>query len=307
VTRAAHAPDEPWFVLAIDHRASFRQFAAGVRPGAETDVGRLTALKAVVARAMAEAATRLAADAGGGTADVGLLVDDEYGTVAMAIAREAGVNVIVPAERSGQPEFVFEHGEAFREVIERTDPDAVKALVRYNPSGDASRNSRSRDRLRVLADYCADADRAFMLELLVPTLEGDGVNTDLEEARRPELTCRAIMQLREVGLEPAWWKLEGQPNVQSFADVAVATGAPEPGSGTACLVLGRGADSEQLHTWIVDAARTPGFAGFAVGRSLWWDSLTGVLLGTESDEAAAHEICERYLALVDVYRSAHNA
>jgi 5-dehydro-2-deoxygluconokinase len=296
---------EKWFVLAIDHRSSFRRWS-GDCTGGPVASATLSRLKVVVATALVEAIDSI------DSAQAAMLVDDEYGAEAIALAHASGVKVVVPAEKSGLPEFVFEHGDEFAEAIVRSGADAVKALVRYNPSSDPERNTRSRHGLVRLARWCEGSGCPLMLELLVPPSERDldaagqpPANFDSE--LRPALTCAAVDELRRAGLHPAWWKLEGQPNPASFADVAAATGAADAGSGTACLVLGRGAGEEQLARWIREAAATAGFAGFAVGRSLWVDALGGVLLGTTTEEAAAARIAAAYLALVDLYEQAARA
>jgi myo-inositol catabolism protein IolC len=293
------------FVLAIDHRSSFRRWSTEC-VGAPVDPVTLCRLKLVVASAL------VAAVAAGGSleaTEAALLVDDEYGGLAMARARSAGIRVVVPAERSGLPEFVLEHGDDFGGAILRSGADAVKALVRYNPASDRERNTRSRRGLVRLAEWCEGANYPLMLELLVPPDERDldpagkpppGFDSEI----RPSLTCSAIAEIREEGLDPAWWKLEGQPSPESFSAVAAATGAAATGSRTACLVLGRGAGEDQLTRWVRQAAATQGFAGFAVGRSLWIDSLAGVLAGTLTEEAATSRIAASYLALVDLYTEA---
>jgi myo-inositol catabolism protein IolC len=293
------------FVLAIDHRVSFRTWAAACL-GSEASVATLGGLKLVVADALVAA---LGPPAGLAAPEAAILAEPEYGSAAMARAREAGVRVVVPAERSGMLEFIFEHGDEFPEAIAASGADAVKALVRYNPSSDPDRNARSRRRLVRLARWCEDSGYPLMLELLVPPderdLDHDGhVRPEFDSAVRPGLTCIAISELRSAGMRPQWWKLEGQPDRARFVDVAAATGAT--GGETSCLVLGRGAGDAQLVEWIEMAAATAGFSGFAVGRSLWAAPLEELLLERLSGEEAARRIGGAYLALVDVYEQAEH-
>jgi myo-inositol catabolism protein IolC len=44
----------------------------------------------------------------------------------------------------------------------------------------------------------------------------------------------------------------------------------------------------------------PGYIGFAVGRTIWWDALTAWLAGGDSDQAEA-AIAACYARLVDAY------
>jgi myo-inositol catabolism protein IolC len=48
----------------------------------------------------------------------------------------------------------------------------------------------------------------------------------------------------------------------------------------------------------------PGFAGFAVGRTLWHDALVDNLAGRSSDTETAQVIADRYRKLIDVYDAA---
>ncbi len=97
-----------------------------------------------------------------------LLLDEEYGVDAIRDAKQKGLPIVIPAEQSGKAEFLFEHGDDFRQAIDLLDPDAVKALVRYNVAGDAELNRRSRTQLVLLQEHLRDTNRRFMLELLVP-------------------------------------------------------------------------------------------------------------------------------------------
>jgi len=295
------------FVLAIDHRASFRRWSSDVL-GAEADAALLSEMKLIVADALV-AATMMARAHGLGTDEVAMLCELEYGAGAIARARQAGLPVVIPVEQSGQQEFAFEHGEdGFAAAIAESGAGAVKALVRYNPSpANEERNARSRTRLGLLGRFCEQRRVPYMLELLVPAGEGDvdatgQPSSQYEASVRPGLTLRAIAELREIGLHPQWWKLEGQPGTAGFEAVAEATGAMT--GATSCLVLGRAAAMMQVVEWVEQAAVTTGFAGFAVGRTLWSPALTETLRGDLSRAGAVTEIAECYLSLVDAYRRA---
>ena len=73
--------------------------------------------------------------------------------------------------------------------------------------------------------------------------------------------------------------------------------------GSACLVLGRGADLAAVRRWLAIAAATDGFTGFAVGRTIWWDALRAYAGGGDRD-AAVNAVATRYLDLVRDYLTA---
>jgi myo-inositol catabolism protein IolC len=68
-----------------------------------------------------------------------------------------------------------------------------------------------------------------------------------------------------------------------------------------CIVLGRGEDETHVHTWLTTAAGVPGFIGFAVGRTTFWDPLVAWKEQKISREVALTEIARRYRQWVDVF------
>ncbi|MDQ3530258.1 MAG: DUF2090 domain-containing protein, partial [Actinomycetota bacterium] len=69
-----------------------------------------------------------------------------------------------------------------------------------------------------------------------------------------------------------------------------------------CVLLGRGADNERVDSWLRQAAPVHGFTGFAIGRSIWWDSLKAYLDGSLDREKAAAQIAQNYTRFIEVYR-----
>lgn len=232
-----------------------------------------------------------------------LLLDEEYGIDAIRAAKLEDLGVVIPAERSGEAEFLFEHGQNFAEAIELVNPEAVKALVRYNPAGESERNARSRAQLVILQDQLRSRGRRFMLELLVPpTFEQSAAcNGRFDEELRPELTAQAIEELAADGLRPDWWKLEGNRDPGAAATVAQAAAATAE---IGCLVLGRGQDRGSVVRWIQTAAAVGGFVGFAVGRTLWMDPYTELVRGEIDEREAADRIAAAYLGIANAYRAA---
>jgi myo-inositol catabolism protein IolC len=285
-------------ILAVDHRNSLRGWLAGLGVPANEIDPTARRLKSLCVAALEQARDQLEPGE-----NPMLLLDEEYGADAIRDAKRAGLPIVIPAEQSGKAEFLFEHGDDFREAIDLLDPDAVKALVRYNVTGDAELNRRSRGQLALLQDYLRDANRRFMLELLVPpTAEQSAAHGQgFDEQLRPALTVDAIAELAADGLRPDWWKLEG--NTDPDAARAVATA----GAATAelgCLVLGRGQDRDSVVRWVQVAAATEGFVGFAVGRTLWTDVFAAAIKEEIDGDEAARRIAANYLDIATVYRGA---
>ncbi len=290
------------FNLAFDHRNSYRTDFFGLQgPLSAADEERCRDGKRIALLGL-----QRAMQVGLPEGAAGLLVDEEHGAEVAVQARQAGIVVAVPLERSGQRELAFEY-EPFWGPIARLDPTYAKVLVRYNPEGDVAMNRRQLQGLHLLQAWLSDHGKALMLELLVPPeaqhLAGHGGRTAYDRLLRPELTRRAVQEMVEDGLAPQLWKLEGLETTAEYSAVAEAAGISGPG-GAGCLVLGRGADQEAVERWLRLAAPLPTFVGFAIGRTLWWDPLRSYFGGQATEEAAASSIARRYLQLVDVYLQA---
>jgi myo-inositol catabolism protein IolC len=291
------------YVLAFDHRGSFQKKMFGIEgdPSPE-DTDKISDAKRLIFEGMVEAVHR-GAEAGA----TGVLVDEQFGSTIPQQAREHGLKLAMPVEKSGQDEFDFEYGREFGAHIEKFDPDFSKVLVRYNQDGDAGMNERQLGRLKELSDWLHDHDRKFLFELLVPatdeqlqSVDGDSDRYDAE--LRPQLMRQAIADIQDFGIEPDIWKIEGVDSREDAQMLAEQTRSGSGREGVACVVLGRGASTEKVEHWLQAASPVEGFVGFAIGRSIWWDSLKGWLADELERDAAAAQIAENYLHFIDVYQ-----
>ncbi|HLI32210.1 MAG TPA: DUF2090 domain-containing protein [Solirubrobacteraceae bacterium] len=300
--------NHPLFILAFDHRGSFQKKFFGIEgePSAE-QTQRIADAKHLIFEGMQRAIAE-----GAEVASCGVLVDEQFGSSIPSEARSQGLTLAMPVERSGQPLFDFEYGEDFAAHIERFAPDFAKVLVRYNPDGDAEGNRAQLQRLKRLSDWLR-ADGAsprprFLFELLVPAepaqLEAVGSSSDRYDAElRPELMRRAIAEIQDAGVVVDVWKIEG---VERREDCEMLSAQARSGGrdGVACVVLGRGANAEKVDEWLRQAAPVPGFIGFAIGRSIWWDPLKEFVDGQRERSDAAAQIASNYLRFRSVYDEA---
>jgi myo-inositol catabolism protein IolC len=292
------------YLLAFDHRGSFQKQLLGIA-GVPTreQAARISDTKGLIFEGFLEAHAR------GKLADgAGILVDEEFGTPVARRAKEMGVVLAMPAEASGREEFDFEYGADFARHIEAFDPAFTKVLVRYNPEGDREVNERQTGRLRRLADWLHEHGRKFLFELLVPATAAQLDRVDEDHERydreiRPGLVVRTIAALQAAGVEADVWKIEGldeRADCRRVAEQAHSGGR----DGVACIVLGRGASAARVEQWLRAGAGVPGYRGFAIGRTIWWDALVGFRDGKLARADAAKLIATNYLKAVDVYRAA---
>jgi myo-inositol catabolism protein IolC len=296
--------DGKLYILAFDHRGSFQKKMFGIAGDPTPEQTQSIAdAKHLIYEGMVKAVEQ-----GADASATGVLIDEQFGGEVPTDARERGLKLAMPVEKSGQDEFDFQYGEDFGEHIERFDPDFVKVLVRYNPDGDAGMNERQTERLKRLSDWLRDNARKFLFELLVPATEAQlaqvGGDVDRYDAElRPDLMCRTIGDFQRAGVEADIWKIEGLDSREDCERVVVQ--AREGGrEGVVCVVLGRGASDAKVDEWLRAGAPVEGYVGFAIGRSIWWDALKGFLEQGVQRDAAAEQIAENYLRFVKVYEEA---
>src|SRR3984893_8931595 len=152
--------DRPLYLLPFDHRGSFQRELLG------TD-GAPTPEQAAVINAYKHAIYEgflLAVADGVPNDEAGILVDEEFGADIARDAKQRGIALAMPAEKSGQDEFELQYGEDFAAHLENFDPTFCKVLVRYNPEGDAELNQRQAGRLAVLSAWLDPRPYRYMFE-----------------------------------------------------------------------------------------------------------------------------------------------
>ncbi len=294
--------DQPLYLQPFDHRGSFQTKMFGWKGALSPEqTAQIADAKRVIYDGF-----RAAVAAGVPRDKAGILVDEQFGRAILRDAAAQGYTLACPAEKSGQDEFDFEYGEDFAQHIEAFQPTFCKVLVRYNPEGDPALNRRQAERLKRLSQYLHRNSRSwFMFELLVPAeksqldrLQGDVKTYDRE--LRPRLMVQAIERLQDSQVEPDVWKIEGLERREDCEKIVVAArrgGRTHVG----CIVLGRGEDDHRVSEWLTTAAAVPGFIGFAVGRTVFWEPLTAWRAKKTTREDAVAEIARRYRHFVDVF------
>jgi 5-dehydro-2-deoxygluconokinase len=301
--------NKPLYILPFDHRGSFQKKMFGW-DGALSP--QQTAEIAAAKRVIYEAFTA-AIHAGVPKEKAGILVDEQFGAAILRDASAEGYSTCCPAEKSGQEEFDFEYGEDFQKHIEAFHPTFCKVLVRYNAEGDQKLNQQQAARLKRLSEYLhSNKSRSrFMFELLVPAeksqlerFQGDKKAYDLQ--LRPQLMVQAIEQLQEAGVEPDVWKIEGldrRDDCEKIVAAARRGGRNEVG----CIILGRGEDDKKVQEWLTTASTVPGFIGFAVGRTSFWNPLIDWRNKKITRDAAVAEISRRYRQFVEIFETSNKA
>ncbi len=297
--------NRPLYILPFDHRGSFQKTLFGWD-------GKLTpeqTAQIVAAKQIIYHGFTAAVAAGVPKQMAGILVDEQFGAAILEDATAQGYMTACPAEKSGQDEFDFEYGENYAKHIEAFRPTFCKVLVRYNPEGDKELNRQQAARLKRLSDYLhsGQSSSRFMFELLVPAekaqlehVQGDRKKYDLEI--RPRLMVETIQELQDAQVEPDVWKIEGLDRREDCERIVAAAqrgGRDKVG----CIVLGRGEDDAKVREWLTVAATVPGFIGFAVGRTTFWDPLVNWRAKKIAREEAVDQIANRYRHFVQIFEA----
>jgi myo-inositol catabolism protein IolC len=295
-------------LLAVDQRNSFERGLYGLKgPITPEQDARMTADKLLVYQALLEALPGLPAGV-----QAGILVDEQYGASVAELASRSGggVSLAMPIEKSGEDWFEFAYGDDWVAHAEFFATDHAKVLVRDNPGFDPHQRDRQAARLAQVSAWASSNERSLIIELLVPASDADTAAVDGDSTRydrelRPAHAVTVMEYLQDQGVDPAIWKVEGLDRPQDAERIVEA--ARRDGRKASCILLGRHAPHDQLDRWIQVVAPMPGWMGFAIGRSIWWDALTAQLQGELSADETRHRIRDAYLDFAHFYLAARGA
>ncbi|HWJ04878.1 MAG TPA: 5-dehydro-2-deoxygluconokinase [Steroidobacteraceae bacterium] len=277
-------PHEELHVLAFDHRRQLEALA--------NDTGATATRIAQFKGLVASAVERVAAVEG--AAQLGVIVDERHGMAALERFTHAGLWVGRPVELPASKPLRFESREepglALRDWPSR---QVVKCLAFYHPDDPAALRRDQEARLMGLHADCVTLERELLLELITTA---NGLPTD------DRTTARALTRLYNLGIAPAWWKLEPQTPAswQAIAEV-IATRDPWCNG---VLLLGLDAPEPDLVRSFAAAAKVPICRGFAVGRSIFGAAARRWFAGEVDDEQAVVSIADGYRRLIGAWRAA---
>ena len=292
------------YILAFDHRGTLTKGLLGVegREPTEEEASRVSSMKDIIFDGFLQAK-----DSGISGGDPAILVDEKFGIHVQEKAKEMGIKFAAPAEKSGQKVFDFEYGDNFGKKIEEVGADFVKILVRWNPNDNSETRQLQGERIKILSDWLDENDKKFLLEFLVPATDEQlesvgGDQTRYDSEIRPRLAVQVVEEMRERGADPDIWKIEGLDTVEDNENISkvIKDGGRED---VIAVVLGRGANDEKVNEWLRAGSSVDGYKGFAIGRSIFWNSLKGWHSGDKSREEAVSEIANSYLSFISVYQN----
>jgi len=293
--------DDPLFILAMDHRASFGKTLFGVKDDnpSPDQLAAMTSAKRMIFEGLRVALPAVT------YGRAGVLVDERYGqdVIDAVQASESAHPVVLaaPVEASGHDWFTLEWGDQWLAHVEAIRPDYSKILVRDNPDFDAADREQQFERLAQVSDGLPGIGVPLLYELLVPATKAqlDRAGGDpgaYDRDIRPGLVAQVIADNQAHGVEPTLWKVEGLETVEAAQQVAEQ--AKAGGRSTDLIVLGRDAPADRLNHWLEVASQVEAFVGFAIGRSIWEDAVRDYEAsdrGEAAASAARAQVAERYV------------
>ena len=276
----------PVYLLAADHRWQWDEWC----DGNAVERSRIGEAKAIALDGLLQARGRSPAARQSGA----LLIDQQYGAETFARAQAAQIPVGTPAEKPG----VFPLQWTADPFWQPLTGSFAKVLIRYRPEWSAESRAGQLQKLRLLADWCKEQRLPLLLEVLIP--RKDEPEEQFESEGRPLLLARVIGGAYEAGIVPDFWKIEGTTDAHAMEVIDRAISA-EPAS--KLVILGKGAGFDSIEGWFRAARGAATAAGFAIGRTVYWQPAVDFLLGSTDRETAVNTVAENYLRVIRSWTS----
>lgn len=269
----------PLMVLAFDHRRQLEELVVSIEPAAE----KITAFKALVC----SAAERVAEE--NGSADnLGMIVDDRYGEAVLARMSAKGWWLGRPVEVPASRPVEFDpRNNMGLPILTWPKSQVVKCLVFYHPEDDIELRLLQEERVQQLYADCSALDRELLLEIIAS-------NTD--HVVSDSTVANVLRRFYNLGVYPAWWKLESQSDA-GWTEISAVIDQNDP----LChgvLMLGLDAPEAELKESFRVAGKHPVCKGFAVGRSIFGDAARQWFNGECDDDAVIRQVADNYRTMI---------
>ena len=276
-------PRQALYVLAFDHRKQFEQLAGNHGASAQ----RITRFKGLIAAAVEQVAARI-----GAPGDVGVIVDERYGSDVLSQMSAAGRWIGRPVEVPGSRPLQFDPRNSMGlPLLSWPAAHVVKCLLFYHPDDPQELRMEQEAQVLELHADTVTLERELLLEVIA---------TSRQQAVDDETLARIMRRFYNLGVRPAWWKLEPQPP-RSWQNISATITEFDPHC-NGVLLLGLDAKEEVLRAGFEQAAAFPLCRGFAVGRSIFGHAAREWFTGGMDDAAVVTDIAARYEQLIRLWR-----
>ncbi len=284
-------PRKQWqqlFVFAFDHRWQLLEMAQ--------QYGRDHASICVLKQLFIKAVEQVEIDVRqrGIDADVGLLADQRFGQDSLNAATGRGWWIARPVEVQGSRPLAFEHGRSIgSNLIAWPQEHIIKCLVQFHPDDEPMLRLEQEAQIKGLYQASLASGHELLLEIIPPK---DHPSTF------PDVMYRAIKRLYNLGIYPAWWKIEAQtPAVWQQLDALIQARDPYC---RGVLLLGLNAPAAALAEGFGHARNSTTCRGFAVGRTIFQEPGRAWLAGEIDDATLIEHVQRTFVQLIDAWQAA---
>ncbi|MBU3055971.1 bifunctional 5-dehydro-2-deoxygluconokinase/5-dehydro-2-deoxyphosphogluconate aldolase [Pseudomonas indica] len=279
---------KPLYIFAFDHRVQLVELAQQ----AGRDLAALGTLKQLFIQAI-ERVERDLADQGI-AGDVGLLADERFGQDALNAASGRGWWVARPVELPGSRPLVFEPGRSVgSNLVKWPREQIIKCLVQFHPDDEPLLRLEQETQLKALYAASQASGHELLLEVIPPKQHPSSY---------PDALYRSIKRLYNIGIYPAWWKIESQPDeVWARLDELITERDPYCHG---VVLLGLNAPVEELAEGFRQASASKVCRGFAVGRTIFQEPSRAWLAGEIDDATLVDRVQTTFEMLIRAWRSA---
>jgi len=284
-------PRKEWkqlFIFAFDHRGQLVELAQK----AGRDLSCLGQLKQLFIQAVERVEADL--EKRGIQADVGLLADQRFGQDALNAATGRDWWIARPVEVQGSRPLAFEHGRSVgSNLVAWPKEQIIKCLVQYHPDDEPMLRLEQEAQLMGLYQASQASGHELLLEVIPPK---DHPST------HPDVIYRSLKRLYNLGIYPAWWKIETQPaEVWEKLDALIQERDPYC---RGVVLLGLNAPAETLAAGFREASKSTTCRGFAVGRTIFHEPSRAWLEGEIDDAGLISRVQSTFGFLIESWREA---
>ncbi len=283
-------PRKQWrqlFIFAFDHRWQLVELA---QKGGR-DLNAISELKQLFIQAVERVEADLREQ--GIDADVGLLADQRFGQDSLNAATGRGWWVARPVEVQGSRPLAFEHGRSIgSNLIAWPQEQIIKCLVQFHPDDEPLLRLEQEAQIKGLYQASQVSGHELLLEIIPPK---DHLSA------HPDVLYRALKRLYNLGIYPAWWKIEAQ-SAEEWQQLDALIQERDPYC-RGVVLLGLNAPASALAEGFQQASKSQTCRGFAVGRTIFQEPSRAWLAGEIDDEVLIEQVQGTFVELIDAWRA----
>lgn len=284
-------PRKQWkqlFIFAFDHRGQLVELAQK----AGRDLSSIGQLKQLFIQAVERVEIDLKAR--GIEADVGLLADQRFGQDSLNAATGRGWWVARPVEVQGSRPLMFEHGRSIgSNLLSWPQEHIIKCLVQFHPDDEPLLRLEQEAQLMGLYQAAQTSGHELLLEIIPPKDHPSSY---------PDVLYRALKRLYNLGIFPAWWKIEAQTaEVWQQLDELIRERDPYC---RGVVLLGLNAPVEALANGFKHARHSSSCRGFAVGRTIFQEPSRAWMAREINDATLISRVQSTFVFLIESWREA---